>query len=242
MPGFSFIANVQILKSGQSRVAFPTWWSGGFPASISIRSKMPIIPSYKVSCTGTVCAKGFQREHKRIASESSALTQYCAFLHWICAFYGALEQWKLPSLELEWRFANPRAERPHSSVTLQYHMYCCESTSWLLAALNYRYVWLMGFWKDRKRIIHRVKSFPGDLNQCVMALWNGDLPCCCVANSSFFWHCDAENEYHRECFAADLAQNRRRIWLVGMCYTLLLEQTLFTYELWLVSEIFQRPL
>lgn len=169
-------------------------------------------------------------------------TILCNYSTGSALFYGALEQWKLPSLELEWRFAKRRfAERPHLSVTLQYHMYCCESTSWLLAGLNYRYVWLMGFWKDRKRIIHRVKSFPGDLNQCVMASWNGDLPCCCVANSSFFWHYDAENEYHRECFAADLAQHRRRIWLVGMCYTSLLERTLFTYELWLVSEIFQRP-
>lgn len=76
------------------------------------------------------------------------------------------------------RSASSQTGRPHCSVTLQYHMNCCESTSWLLAALNDGYVWLMYFWKGRKRVTHRVKSFPGDLNQCVKASWNGDLLQC----------------------------------------------------------------
>lgn len=69
----------------------------------------------------------------------------------------------------------PTLEGLHCSVTLQYRLNCCESTSWLLAALNHVYVWLMCFWKGRRHSRHRVKSFPGDLNQCVKSLWNGDL-------------------------------------------------------------------
>lgn len=66
-------------------------------------------------------------------------------------------------------------------ISIVYH--CCP-TSWLLAALTDRYVWLTGFWKGREHVIHRVKSLPGDVNQCITVLWNGGLTCCCVLNSS----------------------------------------------------------
>lgn len=66
-------------------------------------------------------------------------------------------------------------------ISIVYH--CCP-TSWLLAALTDSYFWLTGFWKGRKHIIHRVKSLPGDVNQCITVLWNGELTCCCVLNSS----------------------------------------------------------
>lgn len=61
--------------------------------------------------------------------------------------------------------------------------HCCP-TSWLLAALTDSYVWLTGFWKGREHFIHRVKSLPGDVIQCITVLWNGGLTCCCVLNSS----------------------------------------------------------
>lgn len=66
-------------------------------------------------------------------------------------------------------------------ISVVYH--CCP-TSWLLAALTDSYVWLTGFWKGREHIIHRVKSLPGDVNQCITVLWNGGLACCCVLNPS----------------------------------------------------------
>lgn len=140
----------------------------------SARSKVVVIPLYK----SIVLLCG---EHRNIskglvvivwvfASDQSSTLNWSSFSPGDLCFSSRM----LRTL----RSASSYAARPHSSVTLRDHMNCCESTSWLLAALNYGCVWLMYFWKGRKRVRHRVKSFPGDWNQCFKTSWNGDLlPC-----------------------------------------------------------------
>lgn len=123
------------------------------------------------------------------------------------------------------------------SVTRQYYIYRCAPTSWHLAAPGCSYVWLTFFWKSGEHIIHRVKSFPGDMNQCVTVLWNGDLPCCCVSKSAFFWRYDAGVESYLECLRANRVQDGRRISLVEMCIVLLLHWTLSHVRFWSLQQI-----
>lgn len=134
------------------------------------------------------------------------------------------------SCESEWRSARLWIDSHFQSVTRQYYIYCCAPTSWHLAAPGCSYVWLTFFWKSGEHIIHRVKSFPGDMNQCVTVLWNGDLPCCCVSKSAFLWRYDAGAESYWECFRENQAQDGRCISLVEMCIILLLHLNAFTCE------------